>query len=349
MQLQALYLRNFRNYQEAEVVFSPHLNAICGANAQGKTNLLEAIFLIATGRSFRTQHLSELVREKESFFYLEAQIFCDGVLQKAVLSFEGKTKHLQLNAHSFTTFAPLLGTLPLILFSPGDIDLIAGSPALRRRLLNLHLAQSDPLYVLHLSRFWRAMQQRNHLLRTRSDDSIECWEFEMARCAAFLQQMRLTWIQEIQTPLYAQSSRLAEEHCELRFHSAYPPQKENYLQQLHKNRPREKELGFTLAGPHRDDFSFWIDGKPARLFASEGQKKTALASLRLAEWERLSKQIGHPPLFAIDDLHSSLDEKRKHLLRDSLKTLGQVFIATPSLEGANSYSIHIERGKIFTA
>ena len=151
--LKTLYLRNFRNYEEATTTFNSRLNFIWGDNAEGKTNLLEAIYLLSTGRSFRTQHLSELIRTGESFFYLEGECIEQGISQTIKLSFDGKNKRLQLNASTHSSFNPLLGTLPLILHAPTDSELIAGSPLYRRRFLNFHLAQSDPLYVHHLSRF----------------------------------------------------------------------------------------------------------------------------------------------------------------------------------------------------
>ena len=135
--LKSLYLRNFRNYQEAEFHFGDKLNLLHGDNAQGKTNLLEAIYLVATGRSFRTESLFELIRGGESFFFLEADIVREGVNQRVKLSFDGQNRKVQLDANTYTSFHPLLGILPSILYTPYDIELISGSPAERRRFLNL--------------------------------------------------------------------------------------------------------------------------------------------------------------------------------------------------------------------
>lgn len=334
MYLKSLYLRNFRSYKEAEFSFSEKLNVLFGDNAQGKTNLLEAIYLIATGRSFRTQTLSELIRTEESFFFLEAQIYRDGVLQKVEVVFDGQNRKVSLDANRFMSFHPLLGILPSVIYTPYDIELIAGSPAERRRFLNLHLAQSDPLYVHHFSRFWRAMKQRNCLLRTKKTDGIECWEMEMAQSAEYLAKARQEMVSELAFP------HLLDEKQELQFQISANPK--SYLQQLQKNRAREMELGVTLTGPHRDDLLIAIDGKPARLFASEGQKKTAIAALKLAEWERLSKRVGAPALMCFDDLGGSLDETRQSLIKAKLQMLGQVFITTP-YASSEGHSIHIQK------
>jgi len=222
---------------------------------------------------------------------------------------------------------PLIGGVPQT--DAGAVYLIDGSPSLRRRFLNLHLAQSDPIYVHHLTRFWRAMKQRNCLLRARSAEPIECWEAEMAHSAAYLHSMRQDLIEELKSPLSTHSGTLSagSELHELRYH---PSSSDNYPRQLEKNRARERDLGLTLVGPHRDELSFWIGGKAARLFASEGQKKTAIASLRLAEWDRLSSRFSASPLMAIDDLGLPLDGTRQGHFHEKLAKLGQVFITTPS-------------------
>jgi DNA replication and repair protein RecF len=342
--LKHLYLRNFRNYAEAEVQFSPNVNVIWGDNAQGKTSLLEAIHLLSTGRSFRSQHLSELIREGEHFFYLEGEVVLNQISQSIKLSFDGRVKRLEINSSVHSSFAPLLGSLPLVLHAPGDTELISGSPSLRRRFLNLHLAQSDPLYVHHLTRFWRAMKQRNCLLRNKTAEPIECWEDEMVRSAAYLHKMRSILIEELKTPLEIHGKVLSAslELHELRYHPSHP---DDYLHQLRKNRHRERDLGMTLVGPHRDDLSFWIGGKSARIFASEGQKKTAIASLRLAEWDQLAHRLGHAPLMAIDDFGLSFDPSRQTLFHEKLALLGQVLITTPSpIFDIASHNIQIQNG-----
>jgi DNA replication and repair protein RecF len=346
--LKNLYLRNFRNYTEAEVHFHSGLNVFYGDNAQGKTNILEAIYLIATGRSFRSQHLNELIRAGEPFFLLEAEIVRDGVTQRVKLTFDGQNRSLQIDANHYNSFHPLLGLLPSVLYTPHDTDLITGSPSIRRRFLNLHLAQSDPLYVHHLTRFWRAMKQRNCLLRARNKESLDCWEAEMAQSAAYLTHARQQMIAELKEPLLKQSLKLSGER-ETHEMQIQISQSKTYLLQLQKNRAREMDLGLTLVGPHRDDLSLLIDNKPARLFASEGQKRTAIAALRMAEWERLTERVGAPALMGIDDLGLHLDEERQKLLQASLEKLGQVFVTTPYRYLDQGHHIYIKSGNVASA
>lgn len=348
--LKHIYLRFFRNYEDSEVTFGPGLNVIHGENAQGKTNLLEAISLISTGRSFRTQHLSELIQEGKTHFYLEAEIVRDQVVQFIKLSFDGINKQLNLNANKYPTFTPLLGAFPSILSAPDDTDLITNSPANRRRFVNLHLAQSDPLYVHHLSRFWRAMKQRNCLLKSKRMETLDCWESEMGQSAEYIFGARNGFLDQLQGSLETQSKLLSSgtETVEIRFQPTYPQQSAAYQLQLKKMRSREKEIGVTLQGPHRDDLTFQINGKSARSFASEGQKKTIVTALRLAQWQHLFKQIETPPLMAIDDFGGTLDiHRQKHLSR-FLKTTGQVFLTTPTCPDIFSEAslLHIVQGKV---
>ena len=344
--LKSLYLRNFRNYKEASVSFSEKVNVLYGANAAGKTNLLEAIYLVATGRSFRTQNLQELIREGESFFFLDARVLKEGVEQRVQISFDGQSRRLLLDANSYSTLSPLLGNLPIVLCTPYDIELIARAPAERRRFLNVHLAQSNPIYVHHLSRFWRAMKQRNSLLRTKNLDTIECWEIEMAQSAEYIVKARQEMLDELKKELHQEVKDLTGkgETCEIQLQiSAHP---KNYLQQLQKNRLKERDLGVTLTGPHRDDLSIAIDRKEAKLFSSEGQKKTAITALKLAEWELLFRKMGRPPLMGFDDLESVLDHERQKLLRKRLVRLSQVFITTPHPPQGGEHCIQIDHGSL---
>ena len=229
--LKSLYLRNFRNFKDKEFFFSSQMNVIHGDNGKGKTNLLEAIYLLSTGRSFRAQHLSDLICEGEAFFHLEAEIVQNNISFLIKTTFDGLNKKLQLGSTTHTTFQPLLGTLPLVLHAPSDAELITGAPNLRRRFLNLHLAQSDPLYIHHLIRYWRAMKQRNFLLKSSKQEPIECWEEEMAHSALYLHKVRSSLIEELKDPLKSIAELISKEQetHELRYSPSFSS---SYLEQL---------------------------------------------------------------------------------------------------------------------
>ena len=324
MQIHKLHLRHFRNYQEETFTFSPEINLIYGANAQGKTNLLEALFLIGTGRSFRTGHLKEAIGQNHPFFFLEAEFKKEGILQKVRLSFDGEVKKLDLNHTSYSHFNPLLGVIPTILLAPEDVQIITGAPAERRRLLNLHLAQSDPLYVFHLTRYTKALKQRNALLKQNSDDGIESWEALMVASATYLREKRKSLIEELQSDLHAAMQTLSVDQDTLTIH--YKP---SFTTHYAKHRPREKLFGSTLLGPHRDDLEILINHLPAASFASQGQLRSAIAALRLAQWKHLSRCHETPSLFCVDDFGVHLDKARQEALLAHLGSLAQVFLTSP--------------------
>jgi len=343
--IQRLYLRNFRNYEQLELEFSPKVNLIKGNNAQGKTNLLEALFFLSTGRSFRTTQLSDLIRWGQPFFYMEAEFIKDGILQTVKLSFDGQIKKMHYNNTDYSHFTNLLGMLPTVILAPEDINIIMGAPAERRRLLDLHIAQIDPLYVYHISRYFKAVKQRNFLLRHRKNDAIESWEQIMVAAAGYIHQKRSTIIEELKTPLTLNMQRLsgAQDSLEIRYQPSFTT---DYAQ----SRPKEMHLGVTLVGPHRDDLSFVINEKEAKSFSSQGQKRGALTALRLAQWDHFASVTESSPILSIDDFGVHLDANRHGLLLEQMKQKSQVFLTSPyPLKEIVDRSLLVEEGQIAPA
>jgi DNA replication and repair protein RecF len=328
MFLKRLLLRNFRNYKQAEAVFSPSINFIEGGNGQGKTNLLEAVHLVSTGRSFRTHSLTDMISFGEKFFYLEAEFHKEGISQTLKIYYDESTRKVQYNETVYATLNSLLGILPSILLSPDDLSLISGNPMERRRFLDLHIAQTDPLYVHHLGRYFKAMKQRNHLLREQSEVSIEAWEQVMAQAASYLVEKRKTAAAALKDP----SSRWMEilSRGQETIDVVYQPSISQHFQQhWQKTRLKEMHLGATLAGPHRDDLSIHLAQKLAKTFSSEGQKRSCISSLRFAQWEQMSTALGYPPVLGIDDFGIQLDKQRRLQLKTHLSQFKQVFLTTP--------------------
>jgi DNA replication and repair protein RecF len=350
MMIKKIYLRDFRNYREAKIAFSPRSNTIWGENAQGKTNLLEALYICVTGRSFRTQHLKDLIRFGASAFYLEILFDKQGIEQTLKFSFDGKERKIVYNATPLSSLSALLGIIPGVILSPEDRALIKGGPSLRRQFLDLLISQAKPLYLHHLSRYLRAMKQRNVLLKERSFNNIAVWEEHMATTAAILTQMRAQTISEL-NPLF-QSETLGADQLELIYRSpAWASARENceqltnyFLNQFAKQRGKECDLGVTLSGPHRDDLLILVHQKEARHFASEGQQKSCTAALKLAQWKWLNAFCEKPPLFCIDDLGVSFDLARENELFQRTKGLRQVFITSARPNNLESHLITIRNG-----
>lgn len=331
--LKTLLLRNFRNYSEQKIDFSPKRNLIFGENAQGKTNLLEAIYLVSTGRSFRTPFLSELIQHQKSFFYLEAQIEKNGIEQTIKIYYDRKIKKLTIDGHSFTSFSPLLGLLPSVLHTSQDLSLISGSPSLRRRFIDLHISQHDKIYLHHLIRFYQAKKQRDVLLKSKQTIAMDCFEEQMAEAAIPLIKKRIKMVEEIENDLLSFGKQLSFNQDEPRIRYSLSTSSDetqsSYQEILKKNREKEFAFGNTIQGPHRDDFYFTLDQKQAKPFASEGQKRSCILALRLAEWKRLFSYTDFA-IFCIDDIQTHFDIKRQEALNEELKKLTQVFITIPN-------------------
>lgn len=336
MHVSRLVLRSFRCYDEAEVPFETGVNLIHGKNGAGKTTLLEALTLLTTGRSFLTPHLTDCIQKERSHFYIEAHFVRDGVEQLLSMGFDGKQKRIHYNTTQFQNFSHVLGILPSVLYCPKDSSLIMGAPQERRRFLNIQLAQTDPLYVHHLMRYHKAMKHRNALLKVKSESSIESWEKMMGESARYLMEKRATLIEALRPKVEAFSKELSfgEDLFDLHYEPSVSFQKKELMEELlRKQRPKELIIGNTLIGPHRDDLQITYKGRDAKTFASEGQKRTCIAALKLAEWDILKDQTETSPLFAIDDFGVHLDPKRTEVLQDKLSLLGQVLLTSPTGEG----------------
>lgn len=339
--LQKLYLCNFRRYEEILFQFNPVINPIIGPNAHGKTTILEAIQFLICGRSFRTQQTPDLIQYGKDFFYIEATFIKQEIEQTLKISYDGKERKIIHNSTPLHSSANLLGLLQGVIVSPDHVSLIKGSPLIRRHFLDLQIAQVDPLYVHHLTRYARAMRQRNVLLRGGDLNSIRGWEQEMAISAAYITIQRKQAITDLQRLSNVLHALLTSETDDLTFdykcacnNICNEQLQEHYLLQWNKIRNKEKELGMTVYGPHRDDFVVKIRGREARLFASEGEQRTCLMVLRLAEWQRLYTLSQEKPLMLIDDIGISLDSSRRQKLFSHLKNLGQVFLtSTEELRG----------------
>lgn len=339
MHLKTLYLQNFRLYQEAHFDAGCGINVIRGPNAQGKTSLLEAIYFLATGRSFRTSQLKDLIRHGATGFYLEAIFVKHGVEQQLRVYYSPTEKRILYNSTTYPSLNSLLGILQGVVIHPDDTAIVKGGPSARRHLLDVQLSQSDPLYIHHLTRYERAMDQRNHLLRTRNSVTIETWEYEMANAAAYVIQQRAQAVDHLGLE-GDRHYRMISGGMEP-FHLSYKangagehslehlvPLRELYRDQYRRHRAREMDLGSTFTGPHKDDLTISLGGCEARAFGSEGQQRSCVIALRLAEWERLKASAQEQPLMLIDDLGISLDSGRRQHLLGHFENIQQVFVST---------------------
>ena len=334
MQVRKLEVRSFRIFEEKSIDLFPGLNFISGENARGKTTLLEAIYLLMAGRSFRSDQMNHLIREGSDFFRLESSFEKWGIPQELKLSLKGSEKRIQYNSSTLSSLSGLLGIMQGVLLAPHDIELIKGPPPVRRHYLDFQIAQVDPLYIHHVMRYTKALKQRNMQIRFRKTHAIEIFEASIALSAAYIIQKREAAVNELSFLLASYYKKISgkSDLASLRYLSSFgSPDYEKILEKLKISRPKDLELGYTSIGIHRDDLSLAIDGRAARHFASEGEVRSLVTALKLAEWERMRSEAGEDPLLLVDDMGVSLDHSRLSNLFDVFSTIGQI-IVTSALE-----------------
>lgn len=335
MRIHQIRLNGFRVYDEASFSFGPELNMIWGPNARGKTSILEAIYLLSLGRSFRTSVSKEMIQFGKQALYIEASFHRNGIDHTLSFATNGKERKILYNGNPCSSMASLLELLQCVVVAPDD-NLISGPPLARRFFMDLHISQMDPVYLNQLSRYQKALKQRNALLKEEKTAGIEPWEHELAKSGAYIHTKRCETLEELSTfldTIYPQLSH-ENEHIHLHYVSKCPKELSHdekiafYQKALEENRQRDLILGSTSAGSHRDEMRVSLGSDDSRKFASEGQKRTCVVALRLAVWEKLKEHSGEPPIMLIDDIGANLDANRRQRLMDYTDKLGQVFITS---------------------
>lgn len=313
-------LRDFRNYESESIHLSSGFNVIAGPNAQGKTNFLEALYLLSSTRLLRGQRDVEAIREGADRSMVSAVLLGSGTELTVTLE-RGARKKALLNGLSLPRAADLIGRLPCVCVSAVDMGIVREEPSERRLFLDLELSSLHPAYLRHLSLYKRALEQRNALLRDSRErfhppESFEVWEDQLARHGTALRETRRSYVEQL-TPIAQETHRemgqgelLGLAYIERDEAADY----EKLLAQLALGRSHEVARGSTAVGPHRDDLEILVDAKEARLFGSQGQQRTAVISLKMATLTLGLDRLGEPPLLLLDDILSDLDERRRALL-----------------------------------
>lgn len=370
MWVSRLSLTNFRNYLSLELDLAPELLVFQGENAQGKSNLLEALYFLATARSPRTTEERELVhwtafREPVPVARLYALVYKGKEkteVEIALRAFpspaaEGEKsrlqKRLQVNGTKLSALE-FIGHLNAVLFSAQDIDILSGAPALRRRYLDIASSQVDPRYLRTLQHYQRVLQQRNSLLRLLQERSaqpkeLDYWDQELVEAGSYLTLQRQQLLATLESLIQPIHLELTEGQEELKllyqpslgkeaFAGSLQTLREAFHSKLRQAQEREIALGMTLIGPHRDDMQFLAKGIDMGIYGSRGQQRTLALSLRLAEGSFMLSKTGEPPLLLLDDIFSELDSTRRRRLWQALRAYQQVFLTTTDsdrLDGSN--------------
>lgn len=349
MIISQLVLKDFRNYQQLQLSLGDGLSVFWGGNAQGKTNLLEAVHVCCLGKSHRTVQSAEMV----SYGKENAQIGLrvkrhDGPRHIQVMLQANKHKRISVSGVPIRRMSELMGHVQCVLFAPEDLQLIKGGPSLRRKYMDTALCQMSPAYFSSLMQYNAALSQRNALLKKGIEEETvyDAYEQTMAHVGAKVLWHRQQFCIEIEPMAARLYSDIANgEPMRVMYRSQVPQGTEQEIEKalteaLKNARPADKRRYITGVGPHRDDLQIVIRDKEARSYASQGQQRTAVLALKLAEVARMQARSGHRPVLMLDDVLSELDLKRQQALTEHVE--GQVLLTT-----ATKPPEHLKAAKIF--
>lgn len=332
--LKNLQLTHFKNHGHYKVEMAPRLNGFTGLNGAGKTNLLEAIHVLCLTRSHRGVADKYLVQHGADFYRIEGCFERNGQQQSIVVKYDGQRKEVECNGALFTRLMDYVGLFPVVMVSPDDIALVQQGSEERRRFLDATLSQLSPEYLNQLTIYQSLLKQRNALLKTFAEQRrydallLETFDQQMAHPAAVLWQMRRTFVADLAPVFQEIYAEIAgrDECATLQFEQG--SHADDLFAELLAHRERDCALQFTSVGPHRDDLNLTIHGYPVKKYASQGQLKSFLLALRLAQYEMLRQAKGVSPLLLLDDIFDRLDERRVQQLINLLwkRQFGQIFL-----------------------
>ena len=333
MYIKKVKLENFRNYDNLEVEFKKDFNLIYGNNAQGKTNILEAIYLSAIGKSFQTNKDSEMIKIGKEKAKVEIEYETKDREGKITVEIADK-KTFFINGIKQKKISDIIGKINIVLFYPDNIDIIKGGPAERRRFLDIMISQLKPNYIHILNKYLKTLDQRNAYLKqikfdNKSKDMLEIWDESLSRLSYQIYTYRSEYIQKIKEKIKVIHNKITncgqqDEKIEISFISSGKSQKDFY-ENLLRNRENDIRKGYTSTGSHRDDFDIYINDKKVNVYGSQGQQRTSVLSLKLTELNIIQDEIEEPPILLLDDFMSELDENRRNNLTNAIEN-NQVFI-----------------------
>lgn len=321
MKISSLYVRNYRNYTSAFVEFGDGLNVLEGPNASGKTNILEAVYLLGVGKSARTSQEKELVRIGEEKAYVKAVVQKKFRRHTIEMQIEQGGKKILIDGIPALRAAQLVGILNVVLFSPDEMKIVKESPAERRKFMDIGISQQSGQYFRTLVRYNKILKQKNKLLKEDVknpdiDGMLDVWDMQLAEASARLIYMRKAFLKELEPVAAGLHAEITgKEVLRLWYESDVDGESireitANQLERYRSDREKEKEAGYTQSGAHRDDVLIEINGNDARKIASQGQQRTAALSIILAQLDIFKKQTGETPVLLLDDVLSELDEAR---------------------------------------
>ncbi|MCO6431105.1 MAG: DNA replication/repair protein RecF [Deltaproteobacteria bacterium] len=358
MHLETLTTYNFRNLIDSTIILSPGINLFLGRNGQGKTNFLESIAILSSGRSFRTTRAADFIRWGERECSIFGKVNSDNGSHIQGVAFKKSEKEFFIDHEKVSLSKDYIGRLSIVTFTPADIQLVKGTPADRRRFIDKHMADIDSLYLQKLLAFQRAIKNKNSMLKTGGADhnKLAAWNQIIAETSRFITAARVELARELDgkvRELYQHFSGTASE-VSVRLVSALtssdgePLTAEETAEKINQAATREIKFGVSLVGPHRDELQLTIHSKDARAFASQGESRSFVLSLKIAVIELIERRRRDTPIVLLDDVDAELDTGRKRALFELigdgrrqviLSGTGESMQSTPQLGGGRLFTV----------
>ena len=362
MLIENISLSNFRNIGRADIAFGHKINILYGANGQGKTNILESVFYAGTLKSFRHVRQTDLILWNASSSIIRTTVVKERIRHTLAVEFEAHRKRLEIDGKHASRAADFCSALSVVAFSPDEMQMVSGSPELRRRYLDRAIFSSSPDYLKVYQDYYRNLKQRNQLLKMQNYSALDVWTEQLIITGTRMIKARMEYVAKLATLFrtYYNSISASDEKSDLCYDAKSFSDtvnstdiEEQFRQKLTEFRRIERERFTTMVGPHRDDLGFYLNDRPIDLHGSQGQQKSFVLALKMAEIEHLKSIRGEFPVLLLDDMTAELDRNRTaHLVEFMLSREMQVIITTTDPadarlpEAAISSMFHVENGKI---
>ena len=354
MWISKVKIKDFRNYEEQEVELNKNINVFYGENAQGKTNIIEAIFLCSMGKSFRAKQDKEMIRLNCNNAFVEVKYNKtdrDGKIKIQI----GNRKNILVNGVKIKKLSELLGNLNVVIFTPDDINILKGGPQNRRRFLDIMISQLKPNYMHNLSLYSKTLEQRNNYLRQIKEEQkleamLDIWDEELVKYAIVISNYRKEFMEKIKNKIKKIHNEITDNKEDINIeYITECDEKEKYLNLLKQRRKLDIIKGYTTKGIHRDDFNIYINDRELSVYGSQGQHRTAMLSLKLSEVNIVEEEIGEKPILLLDDFMSELDEKRRNHFLKKINDTQVIITCTDKIdiENKNILIYNVKDGKVY--
>ena len=353
MWIKKIELKNFRNYKNQKLELNKNVNVLYGENAQGKTNIIESIFLCSMGKSFRAKKDKEMIKLDEDSCSVEVEYEKSDREGKIKIEI-GNKKNIFVNDIKIKRLSELLGKINIVIFTPDDIEIIKGGPDQRRKFLDIMISQLRPNYIHILSLYQKTIEQRNNYLKQikeeqKDENLLEIWDEKLAEYAIKICEYRKEFIEKLKPKMEKLHKEITNNKEEIKIEYVTEClDKKIYLDLLKERRKLDILKGFTTKGVHRDDFVIYINGRQLNVYGSQGQQRTSILTLKLAELNLIYDEIGEYPILLLDDFMSELDKSRRESLVQHIKETQVIITCTDklALENFEYLEYNVKEGKI---